>query len=258
MLNSAKTLKDYSLKSLDGEIGKVKDFYFDDHYWQVQYLVVDTGNWIVSSKVLIAINSIRSVDHEKECINIDLTKEQIENSPSLDSEKPVSKQYQKKLTTYYGLPAYWENLQPIGVGMYAIAGVAPLPLSDAKVEKLDASKAAAEVWDPNLRSLNHVSDYAIQSKDDKNSYIDDFMIDDTTWQIRYLVNDPHAWLPGNKFLLSTQWIESISWKQSTVFVSVTSDMIKDSPAYDGKMMIDRDFEIKLHAYYDKKGYWTMA
>jgi hypothetical protein len=43
MLNKAKTLKGYKLDSLDGEIGKVKEFYFDDQHWTIRYLVADTG-----------------------------------------------------------------------------------------------------------------------------------------------------------------------------------------------------------------------
>ena len=54
MLNKAQTLKGYTLHSLDGEIGKVKEFYFDDHYWTIRYLVADTGNWLTGTKVLIS------------------------------------------------------------------------------------------------------------------------------------------------------------------------------------------------------------
>ena len=44
MLNRAKNLKSYKLDSLDGEFGKVKEFYFDDQHWMIRYLVADTGN----------------------------------------------------------------------------------------------------------------------------------------------------------------------------------------------------------------------
>ena len=46
ILIKAKTLKGYQLESLDGEIGKVEEFYFDDHHWTIRYLVADTGNWL--------------------------------------------------------------------------------------------------------------------------------------------------------------------------------------------------------------------
>ena len=48
MLIKAKTLKGYKLEGRDGEIGKVEEFYFDDQYWTIRYLVADTrgtGSW---------------------------------------------------------------------------------------------------------------------------------------------------------------------------------------------------------------------
>ena len=52
MLNKAKTLKGYKLHSLDGEIGKVKELYFDDRHWTIRYLVAETGNWLTGRQVL--------------------------------------------------------------------------------------------------------------------------------------------------------------------------------------------------------------
>ena len=50
MLYQAKTLHGYKLNSLEGEIGKVKEFYFDDHYWTIRYLVADTANWLTKDR----------------------------------------------------------------------------------------------------------------------------------------------------------------------------------------------------------------
>jgi len=50
MLKKAKTLKGYKLNSRDGEIGSVKEFYFDDRHWTIRYLVADTGDWLTESR----------------------------------------------------------------------------------------------------------------------------------------------------------------------------------------------------------------
>ena len=107
MLNKAKTLKGYTLDSLDGEIGKVKEFYFDDQHWTIRYLVADTGNWLTGRQVLISPYALVAVNKEEQHIAIDLTKKQIEDSPSLDSDKPVSRQFEEAYYGYYGWPMYW-------------------------------------------------------------------------------------------------------------------------------------------------------
>jgi hypothetical protein len=99
MLNQANILKGYKLEALDGELGKIKEFYFDDYYWTIRYLVVDTGNWLVERQVLISPHALSTVNKDARNIGINLTKKQIENSPSLDSDKPVSRQFEE---AYYG------------------------------------------------------------------------------------------------------------------------------------------------------------
>ncbi len=110
MLNKAKTLSGYSLHSLDGEIGKVKEFYFDDRHWIIRYLVADTGNWLLGRKVLISPHALAAVNKEKQYIAVNLTKKQIEDSPALDSDKPVSRQFEESYYEYYGWPMYWNGL----------------------------------------------------------------------------------------------------------------------------------------------------
>ena len=109
MLNKAKTLTTYKLLSLDGEIGKVNEFYFDDHYWTIRYLIADTGNWLMGRQVLISPHALVTVNKEEQYIAINLTKKQIEDSPSLDTDKPVSLQFEEAYYGYYKWPTYWEG-----------------------------------------------------------------------------------------------------------------------------------------------------
>lgn len=54
MLRSMNDLENYTIRATDGTIGHVTDFYFDDERWVIRYLVVDTGSWLASRKVLIS------------------------------------------------------------------------------------------------------------------------------------------------------------------------------------------------------------
>jgi len=112
MLSKAKTLTGYKLHSLDGEIGKVKEFYFDDHHWTIRYLVADTGNWLTGRQVLISPYALVAVSQEEQHIVINLTKKQIEDSPSLNSDRPVSRRFEEAYYGYYGWPMSRIGLNP--------------------------------------------------------------------------------------------------------------------------------------------------
>jgi len=243
---NAKTLTDYTLEGLDGEIGKVKQFYFDDKHWTVRYLVVDTGNWLAERQVLISPYSLGTIDKEKQRIKINLTKQQIENSPPLENDKPVSQQFEEGYHEYFGLPLY-------SAGPH-VWGFSPNIVHDR--ENRDQSNQGGKPWDPHLRSTSEVSGYHIQSLDDEVGHIDDFLIDEETWAIRYLIVDTRNWLSGIKVLISTRWIERVSWNESKVFVNVPCAAIKEAPEYTDKFMLTRDYETILHIHYNRKVYWT--
>jgi hypothetical protein len=245
MLTKAKDIKGYKLSGTDAEVGKVKEFYFDDKYWTIRYLVADTGNWLHDRKVLISPYFLSDVDHNSKVINVQLTKNQIENSPSLDNDKPVSRQFESEYFGYYGAPMYWS-------GMY-MWGAYPYLTRDR--EKWRVPPKDENKWDPNLRSTKDVTGHYIQASDDEIGHVDDFIIDENNWAIRYLIVDTRNWLPGKKVLLIPQLIQDISWPESKVFVKVTRDVIKKAPEYFDDETLTRDFESRLHKYYHLKEYW---
>ena len=246
MLIKAKTLKGYKLHSFDGEIGKVKEFFFDDQHWAIRYLVADTGNWLGERQVLMSPYALAAVNKEEQNIAIDLTKKQIEDSPSLDSDKPVSRQFELAYYGYYGWPMYWGG--PYMWGSY------PTIVRDR--EKWRESSQGEKAWDPNLRSTHEVSSYYIQAPDGEIGHVEDFIIDDETWAIRYLIINTRNWWPGKKVLISTQWIERVSWSESKVFVNLTRETIKQSPEYTEESLLTRDYETGLHRHYNRQGYWV--
>lgn len=246
MLIKAKTLKGYKLDSLDGEIGKVKEFYFDDQHWAIRYLVADTGTWLTGRQVLISPYALLAVNKEEQRIAIDLTKKQIEDSPSLNSDKPVSRQFEEAYYGHYGWPMYWR-------GLY-VWGSSPYIVRDR--EKWEKSTQDEKGWDPHLRSTHDVSGHHIQATDGEIGHVEDFIIDDETWAIRYLIIDTQNWWPGKKVLVSPKWIEHVSRSESKVFVNLSRETIKQSPEYTEESLLTRDYETGLHRHYNRQGYWV--
>jgi uncharacterized protein YrrD len=245
MLNKAISLTGYKLNTRDGEIGLVNEFYFDDHHWTIRYLVADTGDWLKGRQVLISPYALVAVNKEEQTIKVDLTKRQIEDSPSLNSDKPVSRQFEDSYYIYYGYPTYWS-------GSYMWGLYSNLERDRRKWTK---SNQGGKAWDPHLRSTHDVDGHHIQAADGEIGHVEDFILDDETWAIRYLIVNTRNWWPGKKVLISPKWIESISWDESKVFVNLIRQTIKQSPEYTEESLLTRDYETTLHRYYNRQGYW---
>jgi hypothetical protein len=245
MLIKAKTLNSYKLDGLDGEIGKVREFYFDDKHWVIRYLVADTGTWLADRQVLISPYALLTFNKRERNIAINLTKKQIEDSPALDGDKPVSRQFEEDYHGFYGWPLYW-----VGPHMWGF-----WPSIQRDPEEWKKIIKAEKAWDPNLRSTHDVSGHHIQASDGEIGHVEDFIIDDEAWVIRYLVIDTQNWWPGKKVLISPRWIERISWDELKVFLNLPRETIKQAPEYSEDSLLTRDYENKLHRHYNRQGYW---
>ncbi len=247
MLSKAKTLGSYKLKGVDGKIGSVKDFYFDDRHWAIRYLVADTGNWLTGRQVLVSPYALQSIDKEEENILVNLSEKQLEESPRLESDKPVSKQFEKDYFSYYGYPTYWHGEFMWGAYPYLLR-------DDEKLKELQLKEEQS--WDPHLRSIDAVEGHNIEAVDGEIGHVEDFIIDNETWAIRYLIIDTKNWWGGKKVLISPRWIDRISWEDSKVYVDLTKERIKESPEYSDDILVTRDYEDQLHHHYKRKGYWA--
>ena len=245
MLFKAKTLASCKLRSLDGEIGKVEESYFDDYYWTIRYLVANTGNWLTGRQVLISPYSLTAVKLEEKFITVELTKKQIEESPALDSYESVLHEFEKSCNLYYGWPMYWYGGSVWGDN----------PNIQRNREKTREISSDEKAWDYLLRKTSAVSGYSIEASDGYIGNVEDFFIDEETWTIRYLVIDTGNWWPEKKVLISTQWLDRVSWPLSRVMVNLSRDAIKNSPEYTEESLLNRDYETKLHEHYDFRGYW---
>lgn len=244
MLLTFSSIKNFSLAATDGEIGRIKELYFNDHGWRVRYLVVDTGGWLSGRRVLIAPRLLGMVDGLAAHIGVNLTRAQVEQSPPIDADKPLSRQYEEAWHTHYNLPGYW--LTPEAVAFGAMPSDAAI---GAPVER------EWQTDDPHLRSTGEVFGYAVHARDGEVGKLDDLVLDDDEWRIRYLSIEQSFW-SGRRVVLAPEWIEELSLEEQRVMVSVDCETIKKAPEWLGAEPMNREFEERLHAHYERKGYWS--
>lgn len=232
MLINAHEMKGAAIIARDGAIGEVEDLYFDDEKWTARYLVVKAGALLFRRDVLVSPISIEKVDVANNQVIVNLTRDQVKNSPDIDTQKPVSRQHETAFMDYYGYPYYWGG--PYLWGDSAFPATLAMPPA---VESQMAAAATARLrqsedsYDERLRSVNEVRGYHIEAADGEIGHVDDFVIDDRDWGIRSIVIKTGGWLSGRKTIVSTQSIEGISWTESKMFVNLTRDQIASSPEY---------------------------
>ena len=254
MLRSANDLKGLTIGATDGEIGSVQTFYFDDEHWTIRYLVVDTGHWLSGRQVLISPFSVRQIDPVNGRIVVDLTKSQIENSPDIDTHRPISRQAEIELSRHYGYPYYWPGPLAWGADPFPVF-VPPTPAPDVR-DEVQAHIVTQASQDEHLRSTAEVENYAIHAIDGDIGHVEDFLVDDRAWTIRYLMIDTRNWWPGKKVLISPEWIRDVSWAQSHVSVALAREAIQSAPEYEADRPIDREYEGRLYAHYGRPRYWS--
>lgn len=258
MLRSVQQLEKLVIGATDGPIGKVKDFYFDDEAWVVRYVTVDTNRWLGGREVLISPYLIARSGWTDDTLPVTVAKEQVRNSPSIDSDKPISRQYEKGYLGYYGYPYYWG-----GTGIW---GAESYPFPPAVGFGYDAYRGGDGYLrvpthrdidgDPHLRSCQAVKGYHILARDGEIGHVQGFLVDDSTWSIRYLIVDTSNWWMGQRILLSPDWIHRVSWMDATVTVDLDRQILRDAPAYDAEKPLGRREEDALFAHYSRRRYWN--
>jgi hypothetical protein len=255
MLSPASGFNGLSIAAIDGDIGSIRDLYFDDTTWTIRYLVVDTGSWLPGRQVLISPLSVRG-ERLADKVPVNLTREQVKNSPPMDADKPVDRQQEEALARYYNQQYYWEG--PYRWGLLAYPGMPPVPIPSSVSpvpEEMAARDRESPKGDPYLRSARDVTGYHIAALDGDLGHVEDFLVDDRAWAIRYLVVDTRNWWPGKKVVLSPEWINTVSWPDSKVHVGLRQDEIKAAPEYDPSRAFEREYETRLFEHHGRPKYW---
>lgn len=248
MLRSLKDLERYKVSATDGDIGSVTDFLLDDQRWTIRYLVADTDGLFDGRRVLISPISLQQADWATRRLHVALTRDKVKKSPSIDVDKPVSRQHERDYYRYYGYPYYWGYSGLWGMGAYP-GLLAAQRWNDAPDERTD------ETGDVHLRSAREVRGYHIQGSDDAIGHVEDFIVDDETWQVRYLVIDTSNWWFGKKVLVAPHWASRISWEERKVHVDLSRQAIKNSPEWNASAAVNREYEARLYDYYGRPVYW---
>ncbi|MFW6158836.1 MAG: PRC-barrel domain-containing protein [Planctomycetota bacterium] len=242
MLRSLRKVLGYRVHAVDAEFGQVEDVYFDDYLWTVRYFVVDTVGLFGEGPVLISPQSVGDPEWEEKVVPVSLSREQIESSPDIDADLPVSRQHEAELAAHFDWSPYW------------------VPPGDDETELMTPPVPEAEELpkvsgDPDLRSLREVVDYHVRASDGEVGHVHDLIADTRNWVVRYLVVDTRRLLPGGKVLVSPGWTEAIDWDKAEVELTATRDQIKQSPRFDPSTPINRKDEVRLYDYYGRPGYW---
>ncbi len=257
MLIVGSALTNYSIEASDGRIGTVKTFLFDDTSWTIRWLVVDTGHWLTSRQVLLHPSAIGPADHQRRQLPVNLTKSQIEASPDIQQDEPVTMQIQNHLHSYYGTDPLWGGQGFYGAGLngFALAGgVGMAAFGAERVPEPDRVQLGSEDGDQHLRSMLAVTGYHIHATDGAIGHVENFMLDDATWTIRYLIVDTRNWWPGAHVLISPFAVQSIEWIDREIQLNVTQEQVKGSPPWNPSEVAEQVYERQLHRYYNWPGY----
>ena len=202
----------YELKDLigspvvatDGEMGSVRTFLFDDQSWRVRYLVVDVGNWLKRRDVVLPIAALEKPNWANKTCSAHLTKDQVSNSPDVDTEKPVSRQQEIAMHDYFGPLASWADSE---LGMPAAPTGMKYPLHTPEVL--------------HLRSASHMLGYLVWATDGDFGVLEGFVMDEASWHFGFLDVKSGDWLHNRSVLIPTRWVQSVSWTQFRVYLHHT-------------------------------------
>lgn len=249
MLRSLKELLGYQISAKDDQIGKVHNFLFDDENWRIRYMVVDTGPWIIGRKVLISLEALGQPVWESKTFPVDLTREQVKNSPDVDLAKPVSRQFEERLHKHYHWAHYWSMTTALSGNPAYI----PPQLFKVQEESVDKVQDASH-----LRSTNEMLDYKVSAIDGEVGFLSDFIVDDDNWQLRYMVTGINNFESEKQVLIAIEWLDRIDVARKDIFINLKQDAVKFSPSFDPTLPVNRQYEEVIYDYYGRPKYWQVV
>jgi len=230
--------------------------------WVIRYFVVGTGEWLKSRRVLISPLAIGHPTWSGKVIPISITRDQVKNSPDIDTDKPVSRQHEIGYFGYYGYPHYWG-----GSGLWGEATYPGTLLTGVGYDGIDgeyrnrrandaSENGTRQPVDQHLRSCNSVSKYRVHASDGDLGHVEGILVDGRTWSIRYMIVNTSNWWSGHSVLISPEWIDNVSWINEKVSIDLTRQAIKDAPLYDSTAQLNREHELGIYNHYGRIGYWS--
>ena len=229
MLQDIQHLYDLKLSATDGDLGQVKDFYFDDQSWKIRYLVVDTGNWLPGRQVLLSPDAFNpaafgALNAKPGHLHVNLTRRQIEDSPSIETHLPISRQHETGYYQYYGWPVYWD------AGLLDVARP-PTNAPEGMAER-NLRHGQQQQGDLHLRSTKAITGYDIHASDGLMGTVNNFLIDGKSWRIREITAETGHWFTIRTIHIPTAQITGIGYDESAVFVDLSIAELESAAAED--------------------------
>lgn len=236
------TLRGYTLHAQDGEIGKIKDLLFDDHQWGGRWLVADTRSWLPGRKVLLSPISFENPNPEEKSIPVRMTQQEIQDSPPLEEDAPVSLQYEKTFYDQYFWPYYWT-----GGGLWANQTY-PIHLDpDRNKFQIDSdAEPDPEHRDHVLRSADELMNYRITVgrvlEQDAIASVSDLVIDTETWAVPYLILRKGNLLSAKKIMVPRERVIRTQWKERSIHMDLDEKNLDEAPEFEGRELISDETE----------------
>lgn len=243
MLIHTKDLKEFLIVSRDKIKGSIIDMYFDDLFWNIQYVVVTTGGLLEEKSIIISHAALGEPDKDNKALPVFVDLDTEDDEQKSIPPKPISETKFKNATRILKWPLDKLNLQSLSSN----------EMKNLVTNMVMDEKQKNKQINPHLRSWEEVLGYNIQAKNGEIGHVDDFIVDSDNWKIRYLIIDTRNWLPGGKdVLISPAWIERIKWSNNLVYIDLKKEAIKNSPEYNSNEPLDDQFELRLFKYYGRQ------
>lgn len=233
MLHEAKDLLEYSVHADGDAVGGVHDLYFDEQRWFVCYLLVRLGGTLPARRVLLPPGLVEDVDGGSGSMYLYAGSytAHTENPPGAEAIRPAVARQE----------AEHDDLHGTALHRAGRPALIPRPADELHV-----------------RSAREVEGYRVRSLDGEIGLVEDLIVDDEGWAVRYVVIDARNWLPGRKVLLSSRWVSGVSQAEAEVRVNVDSIEVKEAPVLAPDTPIERGYEEKLHRHYGRPPYWIRS
>jgi hypothetical protein len=229
-------LREYTLRARDGELGKVHELLFDDRSWTLRHLVVSIRrNRSRRRLVLVPPAVLGKPDGDEEVFPVDLTRAQVLESPTVDADKPVSRQQERALCAHYGWVPQWAPAPP-ETGELRPATTAALA---------EEEPGEGDDGDPHLRSSRAVRGYVIDCMDGEAGRVEDFIVDPETWSVRYIVVSMGNWLWRDRVRVSARWIDNIDSTSKRLDVKLTREALESCPEYEAEPSLASEVASRL-------------
>jgi sporulation protein YlmC with PRC-barrel domain len=220
-----------SILAQDGPIGTIKDFLFDDDTWLLKWLVVDTGSWLPGRQVLIPTTTMGPPSAVTRSVSVAMSMERVKNSPGLDFDQPVSRQFESTMFGYYGLDPF------IGAGRYPVSNSIAVPF-DTQFAPPSERQPMPDTEDHHLRSMATIQGYHCHATDGDLGFIADILIDTDRLRVSDFVIDTGIWWPDKRVIIAPQSIAKIRWRDAQIDLRLSQATVGQSRTFDNETFID--------------------